>query len=361
MRGEAGCVVSLGTGASGTAEPHATTMPAALARRLLNDFQRDFPLVERPFAALAATIGGTEEDVLATLHRFASDGTVSRVGAVFRPGSVGASTLAAIAVPDARLSAVAGIVSAYPEVNHNYEREHRLNLWFVVTAADGRRLAQILAAIELETGLSVVSMPLVADYYIDLGFALDGPRRKSPAARRRSDGPSPLALDASDRVLLAALQEGLPLVARPFEALARRAGRREHGGEQDVLEKIIEWTDRGAIKRFGVIVRHRALGYVANAMCAWDVPAGETDRLGRRLARETAVTLCYRRARAGSAWPYNLFCMIHGRRRGDVEAEIAALSLRHGLAAYPHAVLFSRRAFKQRGARYVEHVEAVHG
>jgi len=332
----------------------------ALERRLLDGFQRDFPLTPAPFAAVAGSLDTSEAWVLSTLSRLIDDGSVSRVGAVFRPGSVGASTLAAMAVPEERLPAVAELVSAHPEVNHNYEREHQLNLWFVVTAADEARVIGVLAAIERETRLEVIPLPLIADYYIDLGFGLDGGSRHFPDGGFATDQP-PIELDASERALLGALQEGLALVPRPFAALAQRAGWRGAHAERELIETLRAWIERGAIKRLGVIVRHRALGFVANAMCAWDVPSWDTDRLGHLLARESAVTLCYQRARAGAAWPYNLFCMIHGRDRGTVEAQLAELSDRHGLDAYPRAVLFSRRAFKQCGARYVEPSEVVHG
>jgi DNA-binding Lrp family transcriptional regulator len=136
--------------------------------------------------------------------------------------------------------------------------------------------------------------------------------------------------------------------------LAERAGWNGADGERQALARIAGWRDAGIIKRFGVVLRHRPLGYVANAMCVWDVPTRDSDRLGGALAAEDGVTLCYRRARAGTLWPYNLFVMLHGRSRAAVEARIALLNARHGLARYPHAVLFSRRAFKQRGARYVE-------
>jgi DNA-binding Lrp family transcriptional regulator len=332
----------------------------ALEHRLLDEFQRNFPLVQAPFAAIAHSLRTTEAWVLTTLSRLIDDGRVSRVGAVFRPGSVGASTLAAMAVPEARLAAVAELVSAHPEINHNYEREHHLNLWFVVTAADQARVIEVLAAIERETQLEVIPLPLIADYYIDLGFGLEGGSRQSPSEDLRQEKVV-VVLDDYDRALLGELQAGLPLVPRPFAVLAERSGWRGTMKEQEVIERIAQWVECRAIKRFGVIVCHRALGFVANAMCAWDVPSWDTDRLGRLLAREPVVTLCYQRARAGEAWPYNLFCMIHGRSRRAVEAQLAALSYRHGLDAYPHAVLFSRRAFKQRGARYVEPIEAAHG
>lgn len=144
-----------------------------LQKRLLNDFQRGFPLSPRPYKDLAETLGVAEVDVLENLQALSDSQVVSRVGPVFAPKRVGASTLAALAVPDDRLEEIAAWVSALPEVNHNYEREHRYNLWFVLTAADQERLDAALAGIERHTGLAVLSLPLLEDFHIDLGFPLD--------------------------------------------------------------------------------------------------------------------------------------------------------------------------------------------
>jgi DNA-binding Lrp family transcriptional regulator len=141
-------------------------------RRLLNDYQRDFPLESRPFARTAGEMDLDEAEVLDKLADLQGNGTLSRIGAVIRPNTVGASTLAAMAVPAERLEAVAALVSARPEVNHNYEREHALNLWFVVAAADKAAVQTTLHAIEKETGLPVIDLPLQTAYHIDLGFDL---------------------------------------------------------------------------------------------------------------------------------------------------------------------------------------------
>lgn len=153
----------------------AVIAPDSLERRLIDAFQRGLPLVPRPYAEIAATLGTTEEAVLAALARLDAAGVLSRVGAVLAPGRVGASTLAAMAVPGERLDEVAGLVSSYEEVNHNYERAHRLNLWFVVTAASRARLAEVLSEIEARTGLAVLDLPLERAYHIDLGFPIAWP------------------------------------------------------------------------------------------------------------------------------------------------------------------------------------------
>ena len=144
----------------------------ALEKRLLDDFQRDFPLTPEPYAEIARRLGTDEATVIATLERFRESGVISRVGAVFRPRSVGASTLAAMAVPAERLQEVADVVSAYEAVNHNYEREHRFNLWFVVTGADDAAVQAVLDDIAARTGLEVLNLPMIEDYHLDLGFPL---------------------------------------------------------------------------------------------------------------------------------------------------------------------------------------------
>lgn len=143
-----------------------------LEKRLLNDFQRDLPLSPTPFAAMAEELGVTEEDVIGGLRTLTDRGAVSRVGPVFRPQRCGASSLVAMAVPEARLEAVAELVNAFPEVNHNYEREHHFNLWFVVMAETQEHLQALLHHIERQTGLTAMSLPMLAEYHIDLGFPL---------------------------------------------------------------------------------------------------------------------------------------------------------------------------------------------
>jgi DNA-binding Lrp family transcriptional regulator len=326
---------------------------APLDFRLLNDFQRDFPLAAAPFAAIAAALRVEEREVLAALARLAADGAISRIGAVFRPGAIGASTLAAMAVPPDRLEAVAAVVSSCPEVNHNYEREHSLNLWFVAAAPDAARLEAALAKIEAAVGLEVIRLPLVEEYHIDLGFPLDGGAKRRAAAA----GDGRAALDGAGLRLVAALEEGLPLVSRPYAALADRAGL----AEAAVIERLARWQDEGLVRRFGVVVRHHELGWRANAMAVWDVPEDEAPRHGRALAAAAGVTLAYRRGRTCPWWPYNLYCMVHGTDRKDVTARIEALSAQLGLGRFPRAVLFSRTRFKQTGARYAPRAVAAHG
>ena len=156
-----------------------TTGPAAtpeeltsLEKRLLNEFQHGLPLSPAPFAEIADRLGSCETQVLHLLQNLQKRGLVSRVGPVFRPCGIGASTLVATAVPEEELEKIANFISSYDEVNHNYERHHRLNLWFVVTAPDQEHLDRVLEDMEHFTGLDLIRLPLVKEYHIDLGFPL---------------------------------------------------------------------------------------------------------------------------------------------------------------------------------------------
>jgi len=144
-----------------------------LEKHLLNDFQHGFPLVSRPYEEIATKLGTTEELILESLAQLKQQGFISRVGAVFRANSIGASTLAAISVPENKLESIAAVVNEYSEVNHNYKREHHFNLWFVLTARDEHELNAVLDDIEQRTGYSVMYLPMVEDFHIDLGFDLD--------------------------------------------------------------------------------------------------------------------------------------------------------------------------------------------
>ena len=143
-----------------------------LEQQLLNDFQHGLPLSPTPYADLAEKLGVFESTVIENLQRLQSEGVISRVGAVFRPNRVGVSTLAAMAVPEQELEKIADIVSSFDEVNHNYERDHQFNLWFVVVAEDDESLQSTLTQIEQRCGYKVMDLPMMEDYFIDLGFEL---------------------------------------------------------------------------------------------------------------------------------------------------------------------------------------------
>jgi DNA-binding Lrp family transcriptional regulator len=317
-------------------------------QRLLNDWQHGFPLCARPYAQLAQATGLTEAEVMRTLRQTLADGRVSRIGGVFAPGAGGAATLAAMTVPEGRIEAVAARVSTHPGVNHNYLREHRLNLWFVMTGADQDAVESGVAALEADCGQLALRLPLLRAYYIDLGFDLRGGHETGAAARHPARARAAVTepIPASQCTLARLAEAGLAIIERPYAAWADELG----WGEEQVLACLQGWLDAGQLKRFGVVVRHHELGLAANAMVVFDVPDAVADARGQALAGQPGVTLAYRRARA-AGWPYSLYAMVHGARRDAVQAVIERATGAAGLAPCPREILFSTRRFKQTGAR----------
>ena len=316
--------------------------PADLA--LLDRFQRDLPLVSQPFAVLGDSLGLPEAEVIDRLAKMQAAGRIARVGGTVRPNTAGASTLAALAVPEDRIEAVAALVGAEPGVNHSYLREADWNLWFVATAPNAAALAAMLARIRSTSGLSVLDLRLVRPFNIDLGFPLAGGPVSMPVSRTVQA----TILRDDDRPLLDALSRGLDLTPRPFAALAERLGQ----DEAAIISRIADLIAAGILTRLGVIVRHRALGFTANAMVVWDV--ADAAQAGPALAALPGVTLAYERRPVAGVWPYRLYCMIHARSRPEAMDVLATARALPALAGVDHRILFSTRCFKQSGARLQE-------
>ena len=155
------------------------------------------------------------------------------------------------------------------------------------------------------------------------------------------------ALDPIDRRLIALTQAGLPLVPQPYRRLARSLGL----SEREAIARLQHLLDAGAIRRIGAVPNHYSLGYRANGMAVFDVRDEAVSALGREVGALDFISHCYRRPRHPPVWPYNLFAMVHGRERAEVEVGVAAIQGLLGDACRAHAVLYSRRILKKTGLR----------
>ena len=332
----------------------------AVDAALVDGYQSDFPVVERPFHVVGEELGIDESAALERVRRLRDRGIFRRFGAVLNPPVIGSSTLAAVSVPEARFEAVAEIINGYRQVNHNYRRDHEWNMWFVVTAASREKRDSILAEIEERTGCAVLNLPMLTDYYIDLEFPVvndDAFARESVAATdasaTRISEDATAGLSELDAALLVEIQDGFPLSATPYRDIADAI-------DADV-DEVVAAVDRllaeGCIKRIGCVVNHIVTGFDANCMVVWDVPDDELDVLGESVGEIPYVTLCYHRPRRpDQGWEYNLFTMIHGREADAVDAKIDELAAEH--LPVDHERLYSTATLKQTGARYDDLVSA---
>lgn len=170
----------------------------------------------------------------------------------------------------------------------------------------------------------------------------------SPPRQSRQTGT--YRLDAVDRLLVRATQGGLPLTPRPYHHLAEQLGL----PPEEVIARLRAMLAAGVIRRIGVVPNHYALGYVANGMTVWDVDDARVDVLGEAVGRLEFVSHCYRRPRRLPLWPYNLFAMVHGRSRDEVEAQAARIAALLGTALRAHDILYSSHILKKTGLRLTE-------
>jgi siroheme decarboxylase len=323
---------------------------AALIERL----QAGVPLVAQPFLAIGQEVGMGEDEVLARVRRLEEADVIRQIGAIFDTRRLGyQSTLAAFHVPGERLEQVAALVSAHPGVSHNYARPHHYNLWFTLAVPPGGDLASDLAHLAAAAGIGDwLNLPALRVFKIRTHFQVadgDGERaagsQAAPPASGRGDMP---ALDAADIPYVRALQTDLPLVPRPFAALAEVAG----VDEERLLDRARALEAAGIMRRYAAVVRHRHVGYAANGMVCWAVPEERIEEAGRHAATLQAVSHCYHRPAQPPRWRYTLFTMIHGRSRNEVEAVVAGLA--QEIEADEYEVLYSTREFKKERVRYFE-------
>lgn len=159
-----------------------------------------------------------------------------------------------------------------------------------------------------------------------------------------------MTIDAIDRRILQASAPGLPLVEHPYAELAQWLGLTE----AEVLDRVARLQDQGVIRRVAVAPNHYALGMLANGMSVWDVDDAQAERLGEKVGALPFVSHCYLRPRARPAWPYNMFAMIHGATRAEVEEKRAEVAAILGPALAASDILYSTRILKKTGMRLSE-------
>ncbi len=159
-----------------------------------------------------------------------------------------------------------------------------------------------------------------------------------------------IPMNPGDYALIKCVEHGLPICHRPYAKIASQL----NVTEQEVIERIQQLITTGVIKRYGVVVRHKELGYHANGMVVWDIADDKVDELGTCIGRYACVTLSYHRPRHLPQWPYNLFTMVHGSNREEVKQKVTEIVEKCGLQSINHNILFSTRRFKQRGASYTQ-------
>ena len=321
-----------------------------LHRQFVNQWQGNFPLTEHPYAIVAAELGIDSAELIAMIQSLIEQGILSRFGPLYDASSMGGSiTLAALSVPEANYESVAKIVNAMPEVAHNYQREHRLNMWFVIATESASLLEQTINRIEQEANLPVYNFPKLQTFYLGLWLQLDTDDKVSTVPVPGPIKQGGMIIDELDRMIVQATQAGLPLQPSPYSELAETC----LCDSKTVIQRMQRMLDCGVIRRIGAVPNHYRLGLHANGMSVWDVDDARLQELGALVGRLDFVSHSYERPRHLPLWPYNLFAMIHGHDREEVMQKQAQVAAFLGSACRQQDVLFSTRILKKTGLRLV--------
>jgi siroheme decarboxylase len=282
---------------------------------LLSIIQRDFPIESRPFRPLAERLGRTEQSVIAEVKSLIRNRVIREFGPVFVPAMLGyTSTLVAAHIETDRAAEFSAAILLINEITHNYFREGEFNIWFTVTAPDRGHIDSIIRWAEKFPGVSMVlDLPVVKTFKINVVFDAESFRGPDIAADT-----IPFSPGEDDRIVIRTLQNGLPIVERPFLALAEESGL----DETLLIDRVREWIDRGIIRRFGARVNQRRIGYANNVLAAWQ--GEEIDELGERFSALPQVSHCYER-KSYPEWPYRLYTMIHARTETDMELTLGEM------------------------------------
>ncbi|MEE8448536.1 MAG: AsnC family transcriptional regulator [Thermodesulfobacteriota bacterium] len=316
-------------------------------KEILNAIQKGFPLVRSPFAKLGRKFDLSEAETLARIKDLKGEGVLRQINAIFDSRKLGfVSTLVAVKLAQHKLDKAGLIISSHPGVSHNYTRNHSYNLWFTITLPAETKLEETVKALaEQAQAKNYLLLPALRTFKI--GVMLDmvngsKPDRKSLPKRKSDKG---MIMAVKDRELIAALEEDLPLVPRPYQELAKRSAMSETG----LLAGAKKLLDQGAMRRFAGVLNHRQAGFTFNAMAAWRVPKTRLKRVGELMASFSAVTHCYQRPTFPD-WPYNIFTMVHGRNQEECTSVVSAIAEATQIKDY--RLLYSIKEYKKVRVKY---------
>jgi len=323
-------------------------------RALLNLLQVGFPLSRQPFAELGASLGLDEEEVIDRVGRLKKTQVIRYIGPVFDSRSLGyQSTLVAMRIPEERLERAVRIVNEHPGVSHNYARSDTLNLWFTLAVPPGDDLKKELQALVARVGPEeVLDLPAVRLIKLGVFFDVAGDGRVGGGVPAKPEPTlqSATTLSGLEQAVVRELQRDIPVTSRPFNAMAQRVG----VGVEEFLRCCRALLERGVMRRFGASIRHRSVGFAANAMACWRVPPPMVEEVGRVMSAFSEVSHCYERE-TSEGWPYNVFAMIHGRTREGCLHTIGEIAAQTGIEEY--RVLFTVKEFKKERVRLVATTE----
>jgi len=320
-----------------------------LDKELLNEIQWTFPLVTRPFDAIAKKFDTTPEIIKERLNNLKEIGVLRQLSAIFDTRKLGyTSSLVAMEIEHDKLEYVANQINRHPGVSHNYEREHQFNLWFTLAVPPGADLQKEVEKFNVLKGIKKVRMlPTLQLFKIGVKLDLIDDKKHDvvPSEEKKEIKNVKFEPTEQDKDFIRELQKDMEIIDEPFVKSANNLGI----SENELFEKLKHYEDIGVMRRFAAILRHRQVGFTANGMIVWKVPEDRISQVGDLLGAFPQVSHCYERPTYDD-WPYNVFSMIHCKTQD--EAHDVAKTIQNQINVDEYDILFSSREFKKTRVEY---------
>jgi DNA-binding Lrp family transcriptional regulator len=317
-----------------------------LDKRLLNLMQGSFPIVERPYAAVAGQAGVTEDEAIARVQRLLRERIIRQVTPIFDTRALGySSMLVAAKVDPENPWRAANIINAHPGVSHNYLRNHEFNIWFTIATEPDSPLGleQTLEVLgELAGAESIRQLPTLKLFKIRMDLEMEG---GTDALAKAAEAVEPAETerqpyDERDVAVIRATQGDMPVVREPYAPAAAALGMTV----SDLLSHLNRMQERRLLRRVAAILFHRRAGFSANGMGVWKVPDERIMEIGPRMAAFRGISHCYQRP-TYEDWPYSVFTMAHGRSKEECDAILDSIAADTGIDE--RATLYSSTEFKK--------------
>ena len=322
-------------------------MSEALTAELLSVIQKRFPLTQYPYAAIADTLGVTEDEVLDTLRQQKEEAIIRQISPIFDTKRLGySSSLIAFKVTEEKIDDTVSLINSHPGVSHNYERDHDFNIWFTLAVAPDSKLGlektvELLA--EKAGAEDAIILPTLKMFKIAVKLNTTGKDAKKEKVHKRNF--KDIDLTPEHHAVIRHTQYDLPIEREPFAKVID-----ELDIDYDTLfDTLNELQEAGVMRRFAAILNHRKAGFNANAMVVWDVDAEKGEEIGKKAAEFSAVSHCYLRPKYPN-WPYNLFTMVHGKTTEETNAIIDSIA--EEIEHKAKRPLYSTREFKKVRIKY---------
>ena len=318
-----------------------------MTKEILFRVQKNFPLTIKPFEAIANELEITEGEVISIIQEQKNEKIIRQTSAIFDTKSLGyKSSLVAFEIDEDKIDAAVEIINAHPGVSHNYERNHKFNIWFTMAVSPETEIGldktiEILA--KLTKANTYIMLPTLKLFKISVKLDTTGKGDKKEKIVKKEKiaiEMTPLHMD-----VIKLLQNDITIKSEPFEDIIKTL----NITYEEFFKIVDELQQSGMMRRFASILNHRRAGFNANAMVVWDVDETNGEKIGKTAAEFSAVSHCYLRPKYDN-WQYNLFTMVHGKTKEETNAVIA--DIEKEIESKSHMPLYSSREFKKIRLKY---------